>query len=326
MHKKLQDTQVNIDKIKELYNSGTSVAKIAQMFNVGQTSMFRFFAKHNIDTRNPKAAYALKHLSKTQEKLVWKLYYSGLNREEIAKRTGFSHYSIRQVMDHKCLPLGEKHAQHRENKTISLTYDQKQLILGSLLGDACLSYRIRKDVCKRVQLELSIPHCVQQLGYLEYAARILDANISKTIQSGKSKSKQDAFIHRLSFSNKYELIKIHNICFIDGRKSITPEWMQEIDAAAIAYWFMDDGSSTRHPLHKNTITVKFATQSFDRAEHKLLQQKLLDFGIETTLHKANGGTEINVYVRQKSINKLMDLIEPIVSKIPCMLYKIKRKI
>ena len=87
---------------------------------------------------------------------------------------------------------------------------------------------------------------------------------------------------------------------------------------------MDDGCSVYTKC--KSISVMLATQSFDADEHILLQNRLLDFGIETILrHNVGNGTGLNIYIRQKSVNSFMDLIEPTVSKIPCMMYKIKRR-
>ncbi|MGI0058197.1 MAG: hypothetical protein ACREBJ_00380 [Nitrosotalea sp.] len=41
------------------------------------------------------------------------------------------------------------------------------------------------------------------------------------------------------------------------------------------------------------------------------------------LRKIKDGTGYNIYVRQKSVNKLMDLIEPFIT--PDLKYKIKRR-
>ncbi len=70
--------------------------------------------------------------------------------------------------------------------------------------------------------------------------------------------------------------------------------------------------------------VRFASQSFSKKENLRLMKKLSDFGIETTLRKIQDGTGYNIYVRQNSVNKLMDLIEPYVVTSD-MKYKIKRR-
>lgn len=53
-------------------------------------------------------------------------------------------------------------------------------------------------------------------------------------------------------------------------------------------------------------------------------QKLLDFGIETTFRKIKDGTGYNIYIRQKSVNEFMNLIESYIITSD-MKYKIKRR-
>jgi transposase len=322
-HKKINDTHENIDEIQRLYSEGFSIKKIADIFDVGETTMYRYFGKHNIATRTPEQAYELKRLTPEQEQKIWNLYYnSGLNREQIAEKLGYSQYSVRSVIDGNCLPGKQKLKLNYEKNAVSLTHDQKQLILGSLLGDAHLSNR-EHNGCSE-QLEFGITHGEPQIEYIRHCAKILGSNISENVQGNDSFGAGNR-IYKLSYFNKYELLKIASVVLINGRKSITNAWMKEIDSLALAYWFMDDGSST-YSNNKKTVTIKFATQSFNKEEHDILRNKLLDFGVYTTIQKAANGTNMNLYIRQKSVNKFMDIIEPHVLPIVCMNYKIKRKV
>ena len=87
---------------------------------------------------------------------------------------------------------------------------------------------------------------------------------------------------------------------------------------------MDDGSSSFDITIPKTVMVRFATQSFSKKENKLLMKKLLEFDIETTLRKISDGTGYNIYVRQNSVNKLMELIKPYITTSD-MKYKIKKR-
>lgn len=200
-----------------------------------------------------------------------------------------------------------------------LTYNQRQLILGMLLGDGGIHYRNRYN---RSEFEFYVSHGMKQQEYIKFAAELLSANVSLGRKGQKSFGPGGEYL-RLSYSNKPELSKIYDLCFKSGKKTITKRWLMEIDKQAIAYWFMDDGSSSIDKT-SNCIMVRFASQSFSKKEHGLLRRKLLDFEIDTTLRKVSDGTGYNIYVRQDSINKLMDLIEPFVPT-QDMKYKIKRR-
>jgi recombination protein RecA len=201
-----------------------------------------------------------------------------------------------------------------------LTYKQKQMILGSLLGDAGLSRRVRNG---HEQFEFYVAHGSDQEKYINHTASLLNASVGCYYKGLKSFGPGGKY-YRYSYSNKGELQTIYKLCFKNGKKFVSNEWVKEIDISAIAYWFMDDGSSSFDVTNNKTVMVRFASQSFSKEENLLLIKKLLDFGIEATLRKIKDGTGYNIYIRQKSVNKFMDLIEPYIVTTD-MKYKIKRR-
>lgn len=208
----------------------------------------------------------------------------------------------------------------RNRNYLKLTYEQRQMMLGSLLGDAGLSYRVRKN---HETFEFYESHGPDQEKYIKHKANLLGANLGSYHKGNKSFGPGGIY-YRYSYSNKKELKKIYSLCFKRGRKKINKEWLKEVDAPAIAYWFMDDGSSSFDITNNKTVMVRFASQSFSKRENTLLMTKLLEFGVETTLRKIKDGTGYNIYVRQKSVNRLMDLIEPYIATSD-MKYKLKRR-
>jgi hypothetical protein len=208
----------------------------------------------------------------------------------------------------------------RNRKYPKLTYEQKQMMLGSLLGDAGLHCRVRNGY---KQFEFYVAHGPKQLKYIKHTAKMLGANVGKYRQGPSSFCAGDIY-YRYSYSNKQELQKIYDLCFKNGKKLVSSKWIKEIDHLALAHWFMDDGSSSFDITNNKTVMVRFATQSFSKKENLLLIKKLSEFGIEATLRKITDGTGYNIYVRQKSVNKLMDIVEPHIITSD-MKYKIKRR-
>jgi hypothetical protein len=166
---------------------------------------------------------------------------------------------------------------------------------------------------------------------LQHKANILNINI-KTDICGETSFTPGLMYYRTEYNNKYELKKVYQFINKNGKKVVNKEWIDKVDAVGLAYWFMDDGSSYRDK-RKNRIGVciTFATHGFSYDENVLLQSKLLDFGLESCINRSHriwNGTKRFYYslsLRQNSVNKFMDLVEPIISQIPCMLYKIQRR-
>ena len=128
---------------------------------------------------------------------------------------------------------------------------------------------------------------------------------------------------KLTYENKFALSKIADLVLVDGKKRVNQKWLDKVDVLGLAYWFMDDGTSsfTKGP----SIMTRFCTLSFDDEEISLLRSKLDCFDIRTIANKTgDGGTKNVIYVKQNSINNLMNLISPFI--VPVLQYKIKRRV
>lgn len=247
-------------------------------------------------------------------KNIWLLYDSGSNRKMIAKLLGITEWAIRKTIEGKCRPIGKSLSLWHEKNTVSISYEQEQVILGSLLGDASLV------LSNSDQYEFQVGHCLEQKDWLSYKSKILDTNIRSYIKGAGSYSAGKEFFIT-SYHNKYELKRIYELCFNSkGIKTVSKKWAQKLDAQAIAVWFMDDGTSS---FSNGAIIARFSTLSFSKKQLKILQSRLLEFRIETTLQKHSDGLGLIIAIRQKSINQFMDLIEPYI--VDCMKYKIKRR-
>lgn len=245
------------------------------------------------------------------------LYDDGLNRINIAKQLSLTEWTVRKCLKGYCKNKSERLKRYHRLNSIQLSDLQIQCILGTLLGDASLSYRQKTDC-----FEYQLSHCKEQKEYIEHISQLLNVKCNKYIKNDNSFSSGKEY-YKLSYHNKYELVKLAQHTINNGRKTITKEWVNLLQPIAIAYWFMDDGSSS---WIKNNpgIMVRFSTLSFTKDEISLLQNKLLEFGIETVTHNHTDGTGHELYIRQKSVNIFMNLVEPFV--VNCMKYKIKRRL
>ena len=314
--------QITEEDLRKLYcDDNFSQIKIAKLYETSPVTICKWMKKFGIKARSAKDMCPTTiNLSLQEIDSVWKLYTAGLNRLEIANKLSITEWAVRKIIDGNELNILERRIACNEWHTIPLSYEQEQLILGSLLGDACLLYRKRdNNDC----YEFQVGHCVVQKGWLAYKAKILNSNISSYIKDKNSYSAGKVF-YTTSYSNKYELQRIHNMCYVDNIKTVSEKWVEKLDAFAIATWFMDDGSSTfGKGCAKESIRAGFATLSFPKEQLKFLQARLLEFGILTTLHKHPDGFGLNIAIRQKSINLFMALIEPYM--VECMRYKIKKR-
>jgi len=255
---------------------------------------------------------------------VKSLYALGLNRIEVAQKSGMCEWAVRKILKNEFRqePKDWKHfsAEKREEK---LSNEQLQCFLGTLLGDASLIYR-------RELYEYQTSHCLEQKEYLEHIANVLNRKPHEYIKCENSFSPGKLY-YRVGYNNKTTLEKIAKITTVNYKKSVTEKWVDAIDAIGIAYWFMDDGSSSWYRKTKNHTwrsIVRFSTLSFNEYELKLLQYKLEKYNIGSYFIKCsdkkikNYENRYEIIIKEKSINIFFDMIEPYIVK--CMKYKIKR--
>jgi len=256
-------------------------------------------------------------LTKRQEDKILELYRLGMNRETIAPLVHTTEHGVKKTIKkfRKIYDFSNRICELNEQKTIKLNEHQLQCIIGTLLGDGSLSIK------PYGQISYSTSHGLEQRDYLKHISSVLRVNWHKYVKNENSYSAGKDY-YKLNYYNKYELLKIAKFVLANKRKTITKEWCDQLTAEGLAYWFMDDGSSCNSG---SSISVEFSTLSFTLREINMLRDMLfIKFGIYTTIRKhGNDGYGRVISLRQISVNRFMDLIEPYI--VDCLKYKIKKR-
>lgn len=139
-----------------------------------------------------------------------------------------------------------------------LTYNQTQLIYGSLLGDAFLVSN-QGDYPR-----LSLQQGDAQKDYFFFKKKIMGHFYDKSNGSGR-----DTFEHaetdtyrkdgsRVEFYRSSSLVSrvfepIKKVVYTGelGFKKVTPEWVSKLDLLAFVFWFLDDGSLKRRACDRS---------------------------------------------------------------------------
>jgi hypothetical protein len=198
---------------------------------------------------------------------------------------------------------------------IILNEDQEQLIIGSLLGDGCISYtNLKTGNCY-----FSLHHGIKQKEYFYYKVNILNniikaKPIQKYIEDKREGWRGSEMIYvrtpaNITFSNyrnKWYGGKL-------GKKSIYFPDILKLKPLGLAIWYMDDGTLS----HGCPI---IATQSFKKEDLVFLSMFLKNtYNIDTIIRKTN-----ELYIRKRSRDIFFNLIEPFITE--SMMYKIKRSL
>jgi len=142
-------------------------------------------------------------------------------------------------------------------KELILNNNQKELIIGSLLGDACIVKRRNKSYFR-------ISHCEKQKDYLLYKKEILN-NIVKTISNHIDK-RGNSIMYSFNTLSFTELNYFKDL-FYNKVKIINPIIEEYLTPFSLAIWYMDDGS-------KVNKSCKISTESFSYIENQILQNIL----------------------------------------------------
>ena len=187
----------------------------------------------------------------------------------------------------------------RNARLTPLSGQQRQVLLGSLLGDGYLM-PTTSGHCFRVG------HGLAQAGYVDWKYR----HLRDFVRSAPRASGRTYYFRTISMP---ELSAFRQLWYRTGRKSLPAESLQaELGPLGLAVWFMDDGSLEGRQVRINS-------QSFSLDENEQLSGFLrAKFGIESRLNLDKGRGRLRI--SEASIGRLKSLIGPHI--IPEMLYKL----
>jgi hypothetical protein len=205
------------------------------------------------------------------------------------------------------------------NYEIQLSPMQRQVILGSLLGDACIEKQ-KPSYNPRVRWGHGMP----QREYIGWKYEILKSIVSTPPHQIKNECMLSPIKMFMQLSTR-SLPCLNDIYKLTGSREITQEWLDEItDPIALAVWYQDDGDLCK--INKTGYCIRFSTGNRSETELNLLKSWMSkQFGIYCTIYIPKNlptATGIKIYT-QSEVRKFVDLIRPYV--IPSMQYKLPKK-
>lgn len=146
--------------------------------------------------------------------------------EDMRRDRASSGRYARYVFGHQCRSEGFKH---------KISDRQVQAVFGTLLGDASLLFPHRKAKHPR----LSWNHGPEQTAWADYKAKFLSGFAFKQ-RAVENKGYGMVSIRGTSSCHPV-LLDIYRVCFADGKKTVTENWLDQIGAVGLAWWYCDDG-------------------------------------------------------------------------------------
>ena len=118
------------------------------------------------------------------------------------------------------------------------------------------------------------------------------------------------------------LNSLRNKWYPRGKKDVPKDIL--LAPIILAHWFMGDGCSFRVGKNKIGVEVQLATCAFSEDSIALLEAEFCRLGISTSRchnHRVHTGSGINIYIKQRSVDNFMRIVEPYVME--PFTYKVK---
>jgi len=241
-----------------------------------------------------------------------KLYEEDLLTDgQIAERFGLKQASVSRIRRRWGIKTLDKTGRMARSLP-DLTERQKELIVGSLLGDGHMRASSKASVF------LSEGHSEKQTGYTRWKAEIFGEYVS-SIYPG-SKTVRGKEYKSLSYKTHScpQLRPWYDLFYPLGKRVFPSELSDLMTPFVLAVWYMDDGSLANP--YTSRIAFGLDGVSLERAE--LAFEKLDLF---PTLHRGNGKRkkEVDIWFNKGSAERFRELVTPHIPE--CMAYKIPKE-
>jgi hypothetical protein len=184
---------------------------------------------------------------------------------------------------------------------LGLSQEQREILIGLLLGDACLETQ-NGGKTYRLKIEQSRSHqaYVDHL-YERFADWVLTPPRARQVVSAGRTSENIAFQ-----TVSHSAFRFYAHQFYAGRKKQVPKLIHRwLTPQGLAYWFMDDGSIKS----SQSKAVIFNTQGFDRSGvERLIRVLQGQFSLQASVRNQKHGLQI--YVSGTSYEDFAELIAP----------------
>lgn len=195
-----------------------------------------------------------------------------------------------------------------------LTYDEEQILIGSLLGDGNLSigkfgkYPTYREDKKK-----------EHRDYLEYKNEILHRFNSKvSMRTRQNKARKIQFdIYNLTTATIPVFQSYYEKFYPNGKKILPVDLLEKVDPLGLSIWFCDDGSYGQ--LYK---FIQISTHCFTFKEHEIMVDWFKrKFNISPRISK--DGVHYRLQFTKPDTVKFIEIVRPYIH--PIMKYKLGEK-
>lgn len=293
--------------IVTLYETGLTIREIATRINFSYEKTRQILKKNKVKFRK---SY-LSDFTEQQIQDVIKKFDNNVSIKDIAKWYEISPPAISRLLvanGRKPIAISRKYDIIRETPINSV---QKQILVGTLLGDGCLYRDSNKSNYK-----LSFGHCKKQEQYFHWKMIMMDPFIN-TFRESIDKRENSIMLQTTTICHK-DFNQFANMFYDESRIKHVPDKLDlYLTPLALAVWVQDDGNL------KSGVNMRIASMGFTEKENYKLRDYLkscFDLNSKVMGFKYKGKQYYQLTLNKENTQKLSDIIRPHI--VECMRYKI----
>lgn len=233
---------------------------------------------------------------------------------EIAEILQVSQRTVVRYLKRYQIDVNPKQRKYELLKRVPLNKEQKEMIVGTLLGDGCIAPHGRKNKSYR----LLIGHCEKQYDLVLCKKAIL-GNLVNTIRRQVDK-RENSTMYSFTTITHNELKRFYELFYENNKKVIRDELINYLTPRALAFWIMDDGGSG---FNQNKVYIRLHTECFTEQENIKLQGMLkaaFDIRSKVCKYNRNGKEYCYLSINKENTIKMSKIVEEYF--VDCMKYKI----
>lgn len=227
------------------------------------------------------------------EEVLKKLYVDKKKTSyEIAEILQVSRTTVIRYLKKFNIDVNPKQRKFELIKKVPLTKEQKEMIVGTVLGDGCIAPHGRKNKSYR----LIVGHCEKQKDLLFFKKAYLGNLVN--IVNCREDNRQNSIMYSFNTVTHQEFKFFYDLFYENNKKVIKDALIMHLSPRSLAFWIMDDGSNNKV---KNNVNLRLHTECFTEEENIKLQSMLkASFDLRSKVCKFNRNNKEYCYL---SFNK-----------------------
>lgn len=190
-----------------------------------------------------------------------------------------------------------------ESAKLTIALKRDPIFIGLMLSDGSI---VKRKDSRNCGFYLTQKESHKQL-VNETSQLLEEYQINNTITK-YYRERNHTFEHILYTKNHVSFTELRNYWYPDGKKIVPIDMI--LNAEALAFWFMGDGTSWYVGKNKNRVIIKLCTQGFDKKYVNRLYLGLRQLGLDhIKIYPAGKGFDIQI-AKSSEVTKFMNLINP----------------